>query len=56
MNEVKQAEAKARLNFAMNPDYRQNPYPKDSREYHVYLNEINHLETKEQLEQSRWGY
>jgi hypothetical protein len=52
MNEVKQ---KALIAFNTNPDYRQNPYPKDSREYHVYLNEINHLETKE-LEQQRWGY
>ncbi len=55
MSEINKAKKLASVNFYTDPDYRQNPFKKDSREYHVYLNEINTLETKESMQIAQCG-
>ena len=52
---IDKAKRLASVNFHTDPDYRNNPFKKDSREYHVYLNEINSLETKESMQIAQYG-
>lgn len=56
MNEiVNNPKQEAKHRFYIDPDYRQNPYKKDSRDYHAYLNEINNLELVENAQIADYG-